>query len=81
MLPSPVGGTAMLYYRLYFISARTGHIMRFAEFEAPDDASATDLARGQEGEHALELWCRHRRVASFEPADPASRIAARRQAA
>lgn len=81
MLPSPVGGTAMLYYRLYFMSARTGHIMRFTEYEAPDDASATALAREQEGEHALELWCRHRRVARFEASDPASRVVARRQAA
>ena len=63
------GGTGMLYYRLYFMSARTGHILRFAEYEAPDDAAATALAGEQEGEHALELWCRDRRVAGFEPSD------------
>ena len=66
----------MFYYRLYFMSARTGHIMRFAEYEAPDDGSAMALAREQVGEHALELWCRHRRVGSFEPAEAARRATA-----
>ena len=68
MLPSS-GGTVMLYYRLYFMSARTGHIIRFAEYEAPDDACAMDLARSQQGEQALELWCQRRRVGRFEPSD------------
>lgn len=73
MLPSPVGGTAMLYYRLYFMSSRTGHIIRFAEYEAPDDSAAMALARQQEGEQALELWCQRRKVGRLEPSASASR--------
>lgn len=79
MLPSPVGGSAMTYYRLYFMSARTGHIIRFAEYEAPDDESATALAREQECDDALELWSHHRKVARIEAIDPVSRIVARWQ--
>lgn len=67
----------MLYFRLYFISSRTGHIMRFAEYEAPDDEAALALASEHQGAHALELWCGRRKVARMEPTDPASRIVAR----
>lgn len=52
----------MSYYRLYFMHPHTGHIERFAEYEAPDDAHALDLASEHIGDHQLELWCQHRKV-------------------
>lgn len=52
----------MQYYRLYFMHPYTGHIERFAEFEAPDDAQALSLAREHIGDHPLELWCGRRKV-------------------
>lgn len=58
----------MLYFRLYFMSLRSGHIERFAEFEAPDDVAAIALASEHEGEQPLELWCGHRKVKRFDPA-------------
>jgi hypothetical protein len=54
----------VLYFRLYFLNA-TGGILRFAEFEAPDDEAAIALAGEHEGEHALELWCEKRKVRYF----------------
>jgi hypothetical protein len=57
----------VLYYRLYFIHPGNGRILRFAEFEAPDDAAAVALAAEHEGGQPLELWCRHRKVKRFEP--------------
>lgn len=65
----------MRYYRLYFMNAGTGHIDRFAEFEAPTDEAAEGLAAEHEGEQPLELWCLNRKVRRFEPA-PALRTAA-----
>ena len=70
----------MLYYRLYFISCRDGHIRRFEEFEVEDDAAAMALARRHEGEDALELWNEHRKVGMIEPNDLASKLLARRRA-
>lgn len=60
----------MSYYRLYFMDPRTGHIMRFAEFEAADDESALALAREHDGSHASELWNEGRKVARIECAGP-----------
>ena len=71
----------MSCYRLYFFSPRSGHIDRFAEFEAPDDSEAMLLAREHEGDRPLELWCEHRRIARIEPKDGVSRILARWRAA
>lgn len=65
----------MSNYRLYFMSPQSGHILRFAEYEAPDDRSAEALAREHEGERVLELWCGHRKVARIEAADPARQLA------
>lgn len=56
----------MLYYRLYFLHPHSGHIIRFAEFDAPDDEAAIALAAEQEGDQPLELWCRQRKVKRFE---------------
>jgi hypothetical protein len=53
------------YYRLYFMTPQSGHIERFAEYEAPDDEAALALAAEHEGERPLELWCRHRKVRTF----------------
>lgn len=56
----------MSYYRLYFMNPRDGHILRFAEFSAPDDAAAFVLAREHEGENPLELWSGARKVSRIE---------------
>ena len=58
----------MSYYRLYFMDPRSGHIDRFAEFEAPDDRQASALAREHVGEYPLELWCERRKVHRIEAA-------------
>ena len=58
----------MLYFRLYFFSPRSGHIVRFAEFEAPDETAAVALAESNPDGRPMELWCRHRKVATFDGA-------------
>ncbi len=67
----------MSYYRLYFISPGNGHILRFAEFEAPDDEAALSLSREHEGEMPLELWSKRRKIARIEPVDGVTRVLAR----
>lgn len=69
----------MSYYRLYFMEPFSGHIARFAEFEASDDAAAGELAAGHAGENPLELWCERRKVRRIErlATAPFSRQAAR----
>jgi hypothetical protein len=54
----------MQYFRLYFLNA-SGGILRFAEFEAPDDEAALALADEHQGSNALELWCGKRKVRHF----------------
>lgn len=56
----------MFYYRLYFMHPDSGHIARFADFEAPDDLQALELAREHVGENPLELWNEHRKVQRIE---------------
>lgn len=56
----------MLYYRLYFMNRYSGHIDRCAEFEAPDDGAALDLASEHIGESPLELWSGRRKVRRIE---------------
>ena len=56
----------MLYYRLYFMHPETGSIRRFADFEAPGDSDALDLAREHVGEKPLELWNERRKVDRIE---------------
>lgn len=70
----------MSYYRLYFMRTFSGHIERFEEFEAADDAEATSQAQARQCDLALELWCSHRKVARVEPVDLGARILAKRQA-
>lgn len=67
----------MFDYRLYFMKPQTGQILRFAEYQAPNDEAAISLAREEEGNHALELWSGGRKVQRIEPVDSAFRIAAR----
>ena len=63
-------------YRLYFMNPASGHILRFAEFEAPGDEAAIERAARSEGKDPLELWCRHRKVARLEGKDRAVELAA-----
>ena len=70
----------MSYYRLYFMSTFNGHIERFEEFEANEDADAIARGLDQQGPLALELWCQHRKVARFEPLDLVTQLLARRSA-
>jgi hypothetical protein len=56
----------MQYYRLYFMHPHTGHIERFAEFEAPDHEAALALASEHVGENPLELWCDRCKVRRIE---------------
>lgn len=72
-------GQAMSYYRLYFMSSFSGHIERFEEFDADDDAQALQLAEAKQGALAMELWCYHRRVEQFAARDLASQLLAQRQ--
>lgn len=66
-----------MLYRLYFMDPRSGHIIRFAEYQAPDDQAAIGLAQEQEGANPLEIWSGHRKVGRIEAADPASRLVER----
>jgi hypothetical protein len=43
-----------------------GHIQGFQEIEAADDIEAVRIAGGHAGPQPLELWCRNRKVKSFE---------------
>ena len=55
------------HYRLYFMDRFSGHILRFADFEAPDDDAAAALAGEYVAENPLELWSGHRKVRRLEP--------------
>ena len=74
------GAISMSYYRLYFMNTFNGHIERFEEFEADEDADGIARGLDQQGPLALELWCQHRKVARFEPLDLASQLLAKRSA-
>ena len=73
-----LGAKTMSYYRLYFMSSFSGHIERFEEFDAPDDAAAVILAKTRQGLFALELWCSHRKVARVNAIDLTSELLAER---
>jgi hypothetical protein len=60
-------------YRLYFMDPDSGHIERFAEFEAPDDQSAIALAGEHIGRNPLELWCERRKVGRINAFDTGPR--------
>lgn len=66
------------YYRLYFLSARTGHIHRFEEFDALGDDAALSFAEKHSCGDALELWSGKRKVGTIGANDAASRVSARR---
>jgi hypothetical protein len=59
-------GGGMTYYRLYFMSARTGHIEHFREFEVAGDEDAIRVASEHAGAQPIELWCGRRKVARTE---------------
>jgi hypothetical protein len=71
-------GWTMGYYRLYFMSSFSGHIERFEEFDAPNDASAVALAKTKQGLFVLELWCSQRKVARVNAIDLTSELLAER---
>ena len=56
----------MTYYRLYFMSARNGHIEHFKEFEVAGDEDAIRVASEYAGAQPIELWCGRRKVARTE---------------
>jgi hypothetical protein len=60
----------MAYYRLYFI--QRGHFARCRDFHAADDAEALGKAAAFAGPEPMELWCRSRKVRSFEAVAPAA---------
>ena len=68
----------MGYYRLYFMNSFSGHIERFEEFDAADDAAAVVLAKAQQGSSALELWCSQRKVTRVNAIDLTSQLLAER---
>ena len=72
-------GQMMSFYRLYFMSSFSGHIERFEEFDADNDAQALTIAKAQQGTLAMELWCSHRRVEQFAAVDLASELIAQRR--
>ena len=57
----------MAYYRLYVMSPGGSHIEAFEEIYAADDGEASSIAATRLGGKPLELWCRGRKVARFEP--------------
>jgi hypothetical protein len=56
----------MIYYRLYFMDAFSGHIDHFREFEAETDAAAMALAERWNSGRPMELWNRHRKLKRWE---------------
>jgi hypothetical protein len=56
----------MLYYRLYYFDAFSGHIDHFREFEAEDDAVAIAIAEGWSNGRWMELWNRERRLKRWD---------------
>lgn len=56
----------MTQYRLYYINTASGHINRAEVIDALDDVRAVQACRSRIGLQAMELWCRARRVHSFE---------------
>ena len=58
----------MLYYRLYYFDAFSGHIDHFREFEAKDDAAAISLAEQWGNGRPMELWNRERRLKRWDGA-------------
>ena len=55
-----------MYYRLYFMSPRSGHIDRAENIHAESDGQAIESARPFAGEQPLELWQDNRKVYRFE---------------
>ena len=56
----------MIYYRLYYFDAFSGHIDHFREFEAEDDRSAIVIAESWSDGRSMELWNRERRLKRWD---------------
>ena len=56
----------MRYYRLYFMDRDSGHIDRFREFEAGDDAAALKIAEGWREDRPMELWNRELKLKHWD---------------
>ena len=61
----------MLYYRLYYFDAQSGHIDHFRQFEAEDDGAALAIAEGWADGWCMELWNQERHLKRWDVA-PAS---------
>lgn len=72
-------GERMPYYRLYTLN--NGHIVQAEQVHARDDLEAIRLAETKTGESELELWCRDRKVISFEAWADADAFSGHKQAA
>lgn len=71
----------MSTYRLYYFQPRSHGLVRFADFDAPSDEEAQQLALEEKGQLALELWREHHKLAEIEATDIASRVMAKRRQA
>jgi hypothetical protein len=62
----------MRYYRLYFISASSGHIHHFREFEAESDEAALEIAERWSDGASMELWNLERKLKHWDVAPAAN---------
>lgn len=58
------GSSTGTQYRLYFLDG--GHITKSHEFIADNDEAAIKVAESWREGRAVELWCRNRKVKSWE---------------
>jgi hypothetical protein len=57
---------AMQYYRLYFLSPASGHIVNFEAIEADADAQAIAIAAERTCFQPMELWAGARKLRRFD---------------
>ena len=58
-----------MHYRLYYMSATTGHIEGVEHIDAQNDAQAVNEMCGFLGDRPVELWCDTRKVSRLEARD------------
>ena len=58
-----------MHYRLYFMSATSGHIEGVEQLDAPDDGHAVNQMCAFLGDRPVELWCDTRKVSRLEARD------------
>ena len=66
-------------YRLYFMSAVTGHIEGVEHIDAPNDGQAVNQMCAFLGDRPVELWCDTRKVSRLEARDLTAVILERRR--